>query len=196
MMQIGEHEEADKLFRKAERHPDWHRWMRGISLFLRAGRSEANKEFLLDRAIDEFKAAKAQPGEDFYQQELQLMLAAVYWRKQELWQARSEAAGDENERSRSLLNSERFSTMCSDSLVRFQGFRRWWDPDRAKRSLSLNPTDRAYWHETVDAIWDWTERRARARRKPRPGRRPNRAKAGRAPGGGRRPQSGQRRGGR
>lgn len=169
MMQIGLHDESDKLFRKAERRADWHHWMRGIGLFLRAGRSDNEQELLLDRALDELKSAKAQPGEDFYQEELQLMLAAVYWRKHEIEQSKLRSARDPEERNRIERNSARNKKEAEGAIRRFHDRRTGWDRDRAKRSLSLNRTDRRYWHETVDALWDQLEggRPRRGRKGPR-----------------------------
>jgi tetratricopeptide (TPR) repeat protein len=154
MMQIGAYDEADKYFRKAERRPDWHHWMRGIDLFLRAGRSGAdNRGTLLDAALDELRSASRQPDEEFYQEELQLIMAAVYLRKSELSETKLSATKKKDARKRLELSVQNNRKAAEDKIRHFRE-RRDWSKKDAKRSLALNPTDRGYWHETVERLWD------------------------------------------
>jgi tetratricopeptide (TPR) repeat protein len=146
MMQIGEYERADKLFRKAERRPDWHRWMRGIDLFLRAGRADSDEESsLLEAALTELKSASRHPEEDFYQEEIQLVLAAIYWRKHEL---------GEGERTDMQLSSERNRRAAEGTIRKFRERRTGWKRKDAQSSLALAGPDRKYWRDTIDALWD------------------------------------------
>src|SRR5262249_52319333 len=91
MMHAGKLDKAPSYFRKASRRPDWHHWMQGILLFIQAGRAGANAEAFLNNALDELKSTDTQLGDDFYQLEIQLVLAAVHWRKWELLSARAAA---------------------------------------------------------------------------------------------------------
>lgn len=153
MMQIGEYDEADRLFRQAERRPDWHRWMRGLDLFFRAGRAGMeHKAALLEQALTELKCAHAQPDEDFFQEEIELVLAAVYFRKHELGETRLLATEDTDEHRRLTASSGRNERAARNAIARFRS-RRGWKKVDAKRSLALSSVDRNHWDDTIDELW-------------------------------------------
>ena len=155
MMQMGRHEEAEDLFRKAARRPDWHRWMRGIHLLLRAGRSAAERRALLDQALDELKATHVQPGQDFYQEELQLVIAAVYWRKAQLIDAKVKRAAAAA-RPSLTRNSAHNWEEARRAAKRFRDVRNW-TLNQAQSALKLNATDQEYWNETMQGLWQLSD---------------------------------------
>jgi len=153
MMQIGDLDKARTYFRKAMRRPDWHHWMRGILLFVEARQAGANEETFLNLALDELKGTHAQLGEDFYQLEIQLVLAAVYWRKWKLLSDKAAAMPEGESRALVERNAAR-NQVAADSA--FRAFRATfdWPVDRAGTALPFNvAADRVYWLDTVMELW-------------------------------------------
>jgi len=153
MMQAGDFEKAEHYFRKA-RMPDWHHWMRGIFLFLKAGRADADRETFLNLALEDLKATRNQLGDEFYQGEIQLVLAAVHWRKSELFSNRATVATDPFEKAQYSNFAARNLAAATRAIHIFRPAFPYWDAKLARESVSLqNAGDRTWWQDTVDALW-------------------------------------------
>jgi len=155
MTQIGDLDSAQKHFRKATRGPDWHRWMKGIMLFIQAGRAGANEETFLNLAMDELTDTHAQPGDDFYQLEIQLVLAAVHWRKAMLLWDKAAAAPDQASRDLLERYAQRNQTAAKRAIQQFRATFDYWTVDQARTALPFQVKDDSdYWVKTVGAVWN------------------------------------------
>ncbi len=153
MMQAGDFDRAETLFRKA-RMPDWHNWSRGIFLFLKAGRATADRETFLNLALDELKATRMQIGDDFYQSEVQLVLAAVHWRKAELFDQKAASTKDPADHALFTRLAAQSRGAAARAIQGFHGAFHHWSPAVAGMSLPLDSkTDTDWWQDTVKALW-------------------------------------------
>jgi tetratricopeptide (TPR) repeat protein len=154
MMQAGDFDRAERYFRKA-RTPDWHRWMKGIFLFLRAGRAAADhREIFLNQTLEELKNTRAHRGDDFYQFETQLILAAVHWRKWELLSEKAAATTDPTEKALLTSYAARNMAAAERAISIFRTWFSYWTEDLAKAALSLqNGGDKKWWQDTIAALW-------------------------------------------
>lgn len=154
MMQADELDKAQLYFRKA-RAPDWHRWMKGIMLYIKAGRTGEHQETFLNLALDELKSTHAQLGDDHYPHEIQLILAVVYWRK---WKVLStKAAGIGNAEMKALVQgyADRNKAAAQRARDVFRDvFDHWQSADQAKTALPFKNTgDKSYWLDAVNGVW-------------------------------------------
>lgn len=151
MMQVGKLDEAEAYFRKAFRKPDWHNWMKGILLFIKAGReSGANRESLLNQALDELTSAHTQLGGDLYQEEIQLLLAAVHWHK---WKLLSERAAQTSDEQLNRYAARNLAT-ATRAIREFRKSRDSWSVQQAVTALPLNEqADATYWRDTLEQLW-------------------------------------------
>jgi hypothetical protein len=153
MMQVGDFDKAERYFRKA-RTPDWHHWMRGIFLFLKAGRAGADRETFLNLALEDLKATRAQFGDDFYQSEIQLILAAVHWRKWQLFSERAAATTDPNAKALLSTYAARNMAAATRAIHVFRPAFPYWTVNQAITALSLRDAgDQAWWQDTMQAVW-------------------------------------------
>jgi tetratricopeptide (TPR) repeat protein len=153
MMQAGQFDKAEHYFRRA-RLPDWHHWMHAIFLFLKAGRATGARESFLNAALDDLKSTSTQVGDDFYQGEIQLVLAAVHWRKWELFLARANAENDPDEKARLNHYAGRNLAAATRAIHIFRAAFPYWTVDVALNSLSLKVTaDEIWWGDTVKGLW-------------------------------------------
>jgi hypothetical protein len=155
MMQADDLDKAQMYFRKA-RTPDWHHWMKGILLFIKAGRAGQHQETFLNLALDELKSTHAQLGDDFYQHEIQLILAVVHWRK---WLVLSDkAANIPDPGSKALIQNyaERNRTAAQRAIRAFRlTFKHWKDVKQAETAMPFqNPNDGKYWLDAAKEVWD------------------------------------------
>ena len=158
MMQADELDKAQLYFRKA-RAPDWHRWMKGIMLYIKAGRTVEHEETFLNLALDELKSTHAQLGDDHYPHEIQLILAVVYWRK---WNVLSKkTAGIDNAEMKALVQGyadrNRAAAQRARDVFRAD-FDHWKTAnqanDKAKTALPFkNAVDKNYWLDAVKGVW-------------------------------------------
>jgi tetratricopeptide (TPR) repeat protein len=153
MMQVGDFETADKYFRRA-RTPDWHHWMKGIFIFLKAGRASADREIFLNLALDDLKATRAQRGDDFYQLEIQLILAATHWRKWQLLSEKAAATSDPTEKALLTTYAARNMAAAERAISIFRTWFSYWTADLAISALALQDyDDKKWWQDTVTALW-------------------------------------------
>jgi tetratricopeptide (TPR) repeat protein len=152
MMQEGsDFDNADAHFRKAKT-PDWHHWSRGIFLFLKARRGDPDT--FLNLALEELKETRTQPGDDFYQAEIHLVLALVHWRRSELFTQKEAAAT--NQPAKDLFNqyAARNSRAARRAINTFKNLFPHWTAKTARDSLALgNKDDKLWWDEAVDEVW-------------------------------------------
>jgi len=153
MMQIGNLDKAQMYFRKA-RTPDWHHWMKGIMLFIKAGRAGDHQETFLNLALEELKGTRMQLGDDFYQHEIQLVLAAVHWRKWMLLSAKAAATKDPNTQALIQNYAVRNRTAAERAIRAFRATFPYWTDAQAATALPLQVAgDSAYWQDTVRDLW-------------------------------------------
>jgi tetratricopeptide (TPR) repeat protein len=154
MMQAGDLDNAQRYFRKAARGPDWHHWMKGILLFIKSGRAGAERETFLNLALDELKGTRTQLGDDFYQLEIQLVLAAVHWRKWELLSAKASAMPPGDARDLIERDAARNLTAAERAIHAFRATFNHWSFNQAITALSLNEAaDATYWYDTMTEVW-------------------------------------------
>jgi tetratricopeptide (TPR) repeat protein len=155
MMQIGELERAQMYFRRAMRRPDWHHWMRGILLFVKAGRAGAEEETFLNLALDELKGTYAQLGDDFYQTEVQLVLACVHWRKSRLFAQRAANLPDGVARALIQRDAERNRAAAEREIRQFRAVFDHWTVEQALTAVPFDDAnDENYWETTVRELWE------------------------------------------
>lgn len=154
MMQAGFVEAAERTFRRARR-PDWHHWTTGAFLFLKAGRAgEQDRESFLNLALEELKSTRFQRGDDFYQFEIQLMLAAVHWRKWELFTQQAAGTTDPTQKAQFVSFAARNMAATERAISVFRGWYSYWTEDVAIGSLSLQEqNDKDWWADTIKALW-------------------------------------------
>ena len=153
MMQAGLFDEAEHNFRRA-RLPDWHHWMYGIFLFLRAGRAADARESFLNVALDHLKSTRTQVGDDFYQGEIQLVLAAAHWRKWELLLNRASVEKDPDEKARLTHYAGRNLAAATRAIHIFRTSFPYWTSNLAIHSLSLKESaDEVWWGDTIVGLW-------------------------------------------
>ncbi|HET6621918.1 MAG TPA: hypothetical protein VFG64_18415 [Dongiaceae bacterium] len=152
MMQADEFEKAEACFRRA-RTPDWHHWSRGVFLYLKAGRASADREDFLNSALDDLKATRNQLGDDFYQSEIQLVLAAVHFRKAELFMARANNAKDPDDQARFNAYAARNNAAARRAIRNYQAAFPKASAAQAIKSQSLaNAGDQAWWEGAMKAL--------------------------------------------
>ncbi|HSE74806.1 MAG TPA: hypothetical protein VLB05_09855 [Dongiaceae bacterium] len=155
MMQAGEFEKAESCFRRA-RAPDWHHWSRGVYLYLKAGRAGADREAFLNLALDDLKATHNQLGDDFYQSEIQIVLAAVHFRKAELFTAKANNArnaGNANDEARFNTYAARNQAASARTIQNFNTAFPKASAAQAIKSQSLdNGGDQAWWGDAMKAL--------------------------------------------
>jgi hypothetical protein len=155
MMQANDLDTAQLYFRKA-RTPDWHHWMKGIMLYIKAGRAIGHQETFLNLALDELKSTHAQLGDDHYPHEIQLIFAVVYWRKHELLSGK--AGNIENAEMKALVQG--YANRNKDAAKRAKDafraeFDHWQHPGQAATALPFEDAgDKSYWVDAVKAVWD------------------------------------------
>jgi hypothetical protein len=156
MMHNGDLDEAERYFRKA-RAPDWHRWMKGILLLMKAGRAGDHQETFIDLAIDELGSARAQLGDDFYQTEIQLAMAAAHRRKAALLSGKASAA-PEPARGRIERNAARNTSSSQLALGNFRSaFGHWTTSQQATAALRFRDNaDIAHWNRVITELWPET----------------------------------------
>jgi len=153
-MQAGDFDKAQSYFRKAAQGPDWHHWMKGILLFLKAGRSGAERETFLNLALDELKRTRAQLGDDFYQLEIQLVLAAVHWRKWELLTANAAGMPAGGARNQIAQYAARNLAAAKRAIDAFRATFGYWNAGQSITALSLAAgADATYWRDTMTEVW-------------------------------------------
>ena len=151
MMQAGDLDNADAHFRKAKL-PDWHHWSRGLFLFLKAGRGDPDT--FLTLAVEEVKSTRTQLGDDFYQSEIQLVLAAVHWRRSQLFTEKAGLATDPTAKDLFNLYATRNTRAAGRAIDTFRALFPQWTAQTAIDSLSLqNPDDKLWWEETMNEVW-------------------------------------------
>lgn len=151
MMQAGDLDDADAHFRKAST-PDWHQWMRGIYLFLKAGR--ADPDTFLNLALEELKRTRRQLGDDFYQSEIQLVLAAVHWRKSQHFSQKAALASAPTDQGLLNLYATRNVGAARRAFREFQKAFPHWTVQTAIDALSLQDSDdKLWWEETMNEVW-------------------------------------------
>lgn len=152
MMQDGrDYDNAEAHFRKAKT-PDWHRWSRGIFLYLKAGRGDP--ETFLNLAVEELKETRTQPGDDFYQSEIHLVLAAVHWRRSELFTQKAQLATNANAKDLFNLYATRNTGAARRAIHAFKALFPTWTAQTARDSLSLgNTDDKLWWDEAMNEVW-------------------------------------------
>ena len=152
MMQAGEFEKAEACFRRA-RAPDWHHWSRGVFLYLKAGRAGADREAFLNLALDDLKATHNQLGDDFYQSEIQLVLAAVHFRKAELFTAKANNARSAADKARFTAYAARNQAAAARTIQNFGTAFPKASAAQAIKSQSLdNGGDQAWWGDAMKAL--------------------------------------------
>jgi tetratricopeptide (TPR) repeat protein len=153
MMQAGDFKEAERLFRRA-RLPDWHKWMHGIFLFLKAGRAEDERETYLNLALEELKSTQTQVGDDFYQGEIQLVLAGVHWRKSEFFRLKAGGEGAKGEKALFDGYAARNLAAARRAMEIFRAEFSYWDVETATTALTLQDCrDKKWWRDTVTELW-------------------------------------------
>ena len=151
MMQAGDLDNGDAHFRKAKT-PDWHHWMRGIFLFLKAGR--ADPDTFLSLALEELKRTRNQLGDDFYQTEIQLVLAAVHWRRSRLFTDKAALATNTTAKDLFNLYAARNLAAARRAIQTFRTAFPYWTVQTAVDSVALqNPNDKLWWEETMNEVW-------------------------------------------
>lgn len=151
MMQAGDLDNGEVHFRKAKT-PDWHHWMRGIFLFLKAGR--ADPDTFLNQALEELKSTRTQLGDDFYQSEIQLVLAAVHWRRSRLFTEKATASTNPAAKDLFNLYATRNTNAARRAINNFRTLFPHWSVQTAIDSLSLQrSTDKLWWEETMNEVW-------------------------------------------
>ncbi|HEX6118598.1 MAG TPA: hypothetical protein VFZ03_04045, partial [Dongiaceae bacterium] len=152
MMQAGEFEKAESCFRRA-RAPDWHHWSRGVFLYLKAGRASADREDFLNLALDDLRATKNQLGDEFYQSEIQLVLAAVHFRKDEQFTARAKVARSASDQARFTGYAARNDRAARRAIRNYRAAFPKASAAQAIRSQALDdPRDRAWWGDAMKAL--------------------------------------------
>jgi tetratricopeptide (TPR) repeat protein len=152
MMQAGQFDKSEACFRRAQA-PDWHHWSRGTFLYLKAGRANADREDFLNRALDDLKATRNQLGDDFYQSEIQLVLAAVHFRKTEMFAARATNAKDAGEQARFNTYAARNNAAARRAIRNYRAAFPKASAAQAVRSQSLdNAGDQAWWADAMKAL--------------------------------------------
>jgi tetratricopeptide (TPR) repeat protein len=155
-MHLGNHDKAEEYFKKARREPDWHRWMNGIFLFIKAGRARVagvNEETLLDLALDELRGTRANPDEDYYQNEIQLILAAASWKKSQIIADKAALEPDQKKKKKLQDVAKRHEKHARLAIRKFNG-RFGWNEDDAKRAVPFfDAGDSQYFATAVDSIW-------------------------------------------
>jgi tetratricopeptide (TPR) repeat protein len=153
MMQVGDLGKAETYFRKA-RIPDWHHWMKGVLLFLKAGRTGVDRETFLNLALEELKGTRNQFGDDFYQSEIDLILAAVHWRKWQLLSEKASTISDPDAKALVSLYAARNLAAAERKIHAFRAAFPYWTADQAITALSLQDSgDQSWWRDTVKALW-------------------------------------------
>jgi hypothetical protein len=153
MMQIGDLDQAQKYFRKSCR-PDWHHWMRGILLYVEAGRAALHEETFLNNALDELKSTRTQLGDDFYQTEIQLVLAAVHWRKWKLLSEKAAAMPPGPSQALIAKYADRNFAAAQRAIRAFRAVFHYWSLDQALTALPFGlADDSAYWADAVTELW-------------------------------------------
>jgi tetratricopeptide (TPR) repeat protein len=155
MMQIGDFDAAQMYFRKASQQPDWHHWMKGIMLYLKAGRAgPEHEETFLNLALEELNCTGMQLEDDFYQTEIQLVHAATHWRKWKLLTTKANKLPEGALKSRTQVNAERNRVSARRAIRAFRAKFPYWKLDQALAALVLQvKSDRKYWQDAVTALW-------------------------------------------
>jgi hypothetical protein len=128
--------------------------MKGILLFVMAGRAGANQDTFLNLALGELKGTQEQLGDDFYQLEIQLVLAAVHWRKWEFLSSKAAAMPTGEPRDLIAKYAARNLSAAERAIRAFRATFDYWAVDQASTALSLkNKADGAYWLDTINELW-------------------------------------------
>src|SRR5262245_17402598 len=114
----------------------------------------SNAEAFLNNALDELKSTDTQLGDDFYQLEIQLVLAAVHWRKSELLSARAAAMTAGEPRDLMEKFAARNRAAAERAIRAFRTTFDHWNVDRAATAVPFkNTADGAYWVDTMYELW-------------------------------------------
>jgi tetratricopeptide (TPR) repeat protein len=154
-MHDGDHDQSSANFARARRRPDWHRWMNGILLVMRSGRENEDQGSLLDEALAELKGTHTTtPGQDYYQEEIQLILAVAHWKKHKLSEAEGEATEDPIFRTTMELSSQAHKREAEQAIRQFRRTFKDWTEDQVKTALPFRePEDTDYLMKTVAELW-------------------------------------------
>ena len=150
MMHDGDHRQSGTNFDKAKRRPDWHRWMNGILLLMRAGRPNEDQEALLDDALAELGSTHAAPGQDNYQEEIQLVLAVIYWKKYKRQESEARSTQDPRRRRWVEASASANKSSAERAIRQFRRNFKKWEVAEVETALPFRePEDKAFFMETV-----------------------------------------------
>jgi tetratricopeptide (TPR) repeat protein len=157
-MHYGDHDEAEKYFNRAKRRPDWHHWMHGILLVMKAGREGqrrgGSEETFLNLALDELKATRAQADDELYQEEIHLVLAAAYRKKAKLLLLKARKTKDPEDRKTLQRLAARNQTSAEREIRFFRDAFGHWKRAQVETALPFgNQADKAYFMSAIRELW-------------------------------------------
>ncbi len=157
-MHYGDHDEADKYFNRAKRRPDWHHWMHGILLLMKAGREGrrrgGNEETFLNLALEELKATHAHADEELYQEEIHLVLAAAYQKKSKLLAGKARKTKDRDDRTALQRLAARCQAAAKREIQFFRDTFGHWKRAQVETALPFgDKADKAYFMSAINELW-------------------------------------------